>query len=133
MGGLFFLLIPINGWLLTTQRPSSRPISLHGMSFAKLLAKGNLIFGRLTMQARQLQTVKPLPRMSSVTWLSGVAVVLLLWALVVVTIGGLSGRWMDLLSEEKLLIPFGTFLCAWTGVWLSSCFPGWSEKSTVAS
>ncbi len=76
------------------------------------------------MRENQPHALTPTPRMSHTVWLSGVAVVLLLWAALVGAIGAASGRLLDVACEGRLLAPFFLFLCGWTGAWMSRRLPG---------
>jgi len=71
--------------------------------------------------------------MSNKLWLSGVAVVLLLWAVIVVVVGGVSRRPLDIVCDGRLLSGFFFFLCGWTGGWLSPRAAGWPVKSSVTN
>jgi hypothetical protein len=51
-------------------------------------------------------------------WLFGVVAVLLLWSSLVVLVGGLSGRLLEVACEVRLFVPLALFLCGWTGAWL---------------
>ena len=64
-------------------------------------------------------TANPRPRVTTIGWLTGAAVIVLAWALVVAIFGIVTGSTRDVARDPRVIIFFVLLLCAWTGVWFA--------------
>ena len=64
-------------------------------------------------------TANPRPRVTTIGWLTGAAVIMLAWALVVALLGFMTGNPWDVARDPRIIAFFVLFLCGWTGVWFA--------------
>jgi hypothetical protein len=64
-------------------------------------------------------TANPRPRVTTIGWLTGAAVIVLAWALVVALFGFTTGSPWDVARDPRVIVLFVLLLCAWTGLWFA--------------